>query len=107
MTTPDKQKRNLVCWLIGHDPTTVAPGVDVCDRCGDTVSYYHDGTQWTDRELYGVIDPLRWYWWRLRHDFLPSVCRKCDQCGKRMWLGSRYSSEFCSKKCHDEWIPFW
>lgn len=36
--------------------------------------------------------------------------RRCWHCGRRFWMTDPYKgtalSEFCSRKCYDEWIPF-
>jgi hypothetical protein len=94
--------KKLLCWLFGHDPIEPTSGVEVCQRCGDSVAYYLDGSQWTYRERYGVLDPLRAFAFRVRSLALP----RCDQCGKLLLFRRRVCETFCSEKCFDEWIPF-
>lgn len=96
----------LRCRLVGHAITEPTAGVELCERCGDSVAFYLDGSQWTDRERFGLIEPIRGWVRIVRRRWLPSWLRRCDQCNKRMWFGSSYDRDFCSKKCHDKWIPF-
>ena len=92
---------NARCWLFGHKPEDVAQGVEECKRCGETVAYYLDGSQWTDRERYGLIDPLRCLWYRVARWTWP----RCEHCGKRLWF-RRYNETFCSDECFTKWLPF-
>jgi len=92
---------NFRCWLLGHDPEDISQGVEMCKRCGETVAYYLDGSQWTDRERYGLVDPLRAGWYLFRRWAWP----RCQHCGKRLWF-RRCSDRFCSEKCFDEYVPF-
>lgn len=94
--------RNVICIVMGHKTTEPTAGVELCDRCGDSVAYYHDGTQWTDRERYGLIDPLRRFCWRIRRWTMP----RCRMCHKSLLFRKPYSDEFCSDECFSNWIPF-
>lgn len=96
----------LFCRFFGHKIIEPTAGVELCERCGDSVAYYHDGSQWTDRERYGLVEPIRNWYWIMKRRWLPSIFRRCDQCNKRMWFGSLYDRDFCCKTCHDEWLPF-
>ena len=94
---------NPICYLFGHRTIEATAGVEVCERCGDHVAYYLDGSQWTDRERYGLVEPIRKVWraaWRFAFP-------RCQQCGKRIWRRRRFvPDEFCSTKCFSEWLPF-
>ena len=93
----------FLCWLLGHEPEDVTQGVEECKRCGEVVSYYLDGSQWTDRERYGFIDPLRRLWQRFSRWTWP----RCWHCGKRLaFRRYRLDRDFCCQKCCDEWVPF-
>ena len=93
---------NVTCYVFGHKPTEVTAGVEACDRCGDTVAYYVDGTQWTDRERYGLIEPLRIVCRRILQWSWP----RCYHCGKRLVFRRKVGYLFCSLQCEDDWIPF-
>lgn len=90
------------CKIFGHKITEPASGVEHCTRCDDHAAYYYDGSQWTDRERNGLVQPLRELWYRLRNWTMP----RCDQCGKSLLFRRKVAHDFCSRTCHDEWIPF-
>lgn len=92
----------FTCWLIGHRDTGDGYGQE-CGRCGDE-RFLYDDDAWTDRERYGVVDPLREFWRAIRRRLL---YRYCLRCGKRIWRWrSNGCPDFCSDRCGDNWIPF-
>ena len=93
--------KNVLCYLLGHKACEPTAGVELCERCGDAADYYGDGSQWTDGERYGLVDPLRRLYWRLRQWTMP----RCPKCGKSLLFKKKYN-DFCSNKCFSEWIPF-
>ncbi len=94
--------RLVLCWAWGHDAVEVAPCVDECRRCGAWVDLMA-GPDWSERERYGAFDVVRVAWSRLRRLAVP----RCDHCGRLMWFGRGEGlGSFCSKACHDAWLPF-
>lgn len=87
----------LKCNLLGCLEADSYPG---CQRCGCAL---YD----PDYIVYGWLDPIFRFYWRARRfirDLSPIT--HCDECGKRIVLGRPYTKDFCSEKCHDNWLPF-
>lgn len=91
----------LVCLLFGHRAECAGPGVDQCCRCGSICDWYGEGRIWTKRDERGLLEPLWVFWRRLRQ----WSCPRCRQCGRALWFRGM-DGGFCSKECHDAWLPF-
>jgi hypothetical protein len=90
---------NPICFLFGHKSRELHPGILLCERCYEN----EYGTQWTDAERYGALDPIRLLFRAVSRWLFP----RCQHCGKRTWRRRRcFRDEFCSDKCFDEWMPF-
>ena len=81
----------LLCRLLG---CSCDPDFPCCNRCGTDL--YDD---YLER---GWLDPLFRLWCCLRSWTWP----RCTQCGRSLLFRRRVSDEFCSKQCHDKWLPF-
>ena len=102
-----KPPKQILCWLLGHSPRGMM-SAGVCRRCGTPTGlrYFRDGRKWTDRERYGVIDPLRKLWRRLLIAW-PS----CDECGcplvfRRKHYEINSGNTVCSECLVGDDIPF-
>ena len=94
--------KRFVCWLIGHRLCEPTCGVELCERCGASHDYMETGGPFTDRERFGVFDPLWQVFSRLRRWTWP----RCDQCGKLLVFRRKYGETFCSEECMRDWLPF-
>lgn len=94
--------KKILCRILGHKVSVPTAGVEYCERCHDHAAYYLDGSQWTDDEREGIVGPLRDLWYRLRRWTVP----RCDHCGKSLLFRKRVAHDFCSRECHNKWLPF-
>lgn len=96
---------NIKCFLFGRDYEFLDCSVVICERCHSADDPYGSGEQWTEFEWEGIAGKLKSFWYKTTAPVRKHITRKCEQCGKRIWR-VRYTEDFCSKECHDEWIPF-
>jgi len=88
------------CWLFGHKLREEYGGVE-CARCGAYRRTWEE-EEWTDREAYGVFWRLVVAWINRPRFTWP----RCQHCGKRMLRRYKDERDFCSRECHDAWLPF-
>lgn len=82
------------CWLFGCYLGSEYGQHDQC--CQSCESDYCGG--WIEC---GLIERMFGHFWRYK-SWLP---RRCEICGKIMWIHGRYDVT-CSSKCFDQWIMF-
>ena len=89
--------KRLSCWWNGCDIDHYG---NYCLRCGVDLL--------NEKPLFnlGFVQSVRYAIeneiLRFRYKFF----RTCRECDKSLFMRKPYKTDFCSKKCYDEWLPF-